>query len=134
MSDSLPRRITEKATAEQELGRTWTQRHTGPVRYRRFTDVDGRGRPSIFIKIELPPGQIDAPPEIYNILREGRYLPIGSDHKTGKRTGLEFVRDPLHGRVWCLPNTHIGNTVADVIDARLAELAERMEQEQGPNR
>src|SRR5438270_284925 len=43
---------TEKPVGKRP-GRGWTERLTGPIRYRRFTDTDGGGRPSIFFKFEL---------------------------------------------------------------------------------
>jgi hypothetical protein len=51
-------------------GRGWTERFTGPIRYRRFTDLDGGGRPAIFFKFQLAPGQTDLPQGVYDILQD----------------------------------------------------------------
>lgn len=129
---------TERRLAENcgdRRGRTWSERYGGLLRYRRFTDYDGGGRPSIPFRFELAPGQTELPPEVYDILQELKYLRPTSGH--GKRpmfTGLEFTRDSRHGRVWRLPSSPTGRTVADLLDARLGELAARLEASEGKGR
>jgi hypothetical protein len=122
---------------EKKPGFGWTVRITGPIRYRRYTDKDGGGRPSIFFKFELAPGQSDLPQEVYDILHELKYLNRNPEHGKGSGqypTGLEFQRSRKHGRVWKLPDDSTGRTAADIIDAKLSDLAHKMEQEQGKTR
>ena len=122
----------------KRLGRSWTERFTGPVRYRRFTDLDAGGRPSIFFKFELAPGQSDLPQGVYDILHEMKYLDRNpADHEHGQKpcpTGLAFNRSKKHGRVWRLPDTAVGRTAADIIDGKLRDLAATLEGEAGPSR
>lgn len=119
-------------------GRGWTQRFTGPIRYRRFTDLDAGGRPSIFFKFELAPGQSDLPQGVYDILHELKYLdrnPADLEHgRNPCPTGLTFNRSKKHGRVWRLPDTPPGRTAADVIDGKLRTLAATLEREPGQSR
>jgi hypothetical protein len=118
----------------EQPGWTWTRR-VGSVSYRRFTGLDGGDRPSIFFRFDLPSGQNELPQEIYDILHELKHLHRKAQHREGSQfTGLEFKRDPRHGRVWRLPNDPTGRTAADIIDAKLADLAEKIEREQGPSR
>ena len=117
--------------------RPWTDRYTGAIRYRRYTDLDGGGRPSILFKFELPPGQTELPQEVYAILQEMKHMEPRLGHG-GKpqRSSLEFTRDTKHGRVWRLNDDPTGRTAADLIDAKLFELAERLDAERqgGPSR
>src|SRR5437870_4713600 len=61
-------------------GRSWTERFTGPLRYRRYTDKDGGGRPAILFKFELGPGQADLPQAVYDLLQSLKYLDRGVNH------------------------------------------------------
>lgn len=116
--------------AKQRKGRSWTERLSGPVRYRRFTDLDAIGRPSIFFRFELAPGQDDLPQEVYDVLREMKHLKARPGHGTKPcPTHLEFNRSRKHGRVWRMPDDPTGRTAADIIDAKLSDLAERLADE-----
>jgi hypothetical protein len=123
-------------SAATRSGRSWTERLTGPTRYRRFSDLDAGGRPSIFFKFELPHDQL--PPAVYDILHELKYLDRDpADHEHGNRpcpTGLAFDRSKKHRHAWRLPDTPVGRTAADRIDAKLRDLAHHLEQEQGRDR
>ena len=114
-------------------GRSWTERLTGPIRYRRFTDIDAGGRPSLFFKFELAPGQSDLPQGVYDILHEMKFLKrTPGDLEHGDKpcpTGLAFNRSKKHGRVWRMPDTPQGRTAADIIDAKLADLAAELSTE-----
>jgi len=50
--------------------------------------------------------------------------------KDGKPTGLEFKDTRTHGKVWLIPNDVEGRALADKIDFKLSQLAEKMEQGQ----
>ncbi len=123
---------TEKSK-DTRPGRSWTERFTGPIRYRRYTDLDGGGRPSIFFKFELTPGQSDLPQEVYDILHQLKYLDRNPKHGKGSGlypTQLTFQRSKKHGRVWGLPDDSTGRTAADILDAKLSDLADNIEQAQ----
>ena len=116
-------------------GRGWTARYSGQVRYRRFTDLDAGGRPSIFFKFEPAPGQLELPPEVYAVLKEMRYLDRDAEHGFGQRpTALTFNRSKKHGRVWRMPDTPAGRTAADIIDGKLMDVAEKLDQEHARGR
>ena len=61
--------------------------------------------------------------------RRGRRNGGGQHH-----TGLAFNRSKKHGRVWRLPDTPLGRTAADIIDAKLADLAAELADESGRDR
>ena len=116
-------------------GRSWTERLAGPIRYHRFTDLDAIGRPSIFFRFELAPGQDDLPQGVYDVLREMKHLKARPGH--GEKpcpTHLEFNRSRKHGRVWRMPDDPTGRTAADIIDAKLADLAAELDAEPGRSR
>lgn len=116
--------------------RPWTQRTRGPLRFTRYTDTDGAGRPSIIYKFHLPEGQKELPHEAYEILQQMKLIDRGRGRGTGQHfTGLELQRNKRYGgRIWRLPDTPTGRTVAEIIDARLLELARRMEADEGRGR
>lgn len=115
---------------ERGYGREWTVRITGPVRYRRYTATNHVNKPSIFFEFDLPPGQREVPKEIYDAIKSVQFLPRSPEHGGGVRaTGLEYRQG-----IWRLPNNSLGRTAADMLDARLAELAERAEEQQGRGR
>jgi hypothetical protein len=118
---------------KKQPGRSWTERLTGPIRYRRFTDLDAGGRPSIFFKFELAPGQRDLPQEVYDVLNEMKQLNPRFGHGIRPRpTGLEFNRSKKHGRVWRMPDNQVARTAADIIDGKLRVLAHQIDdREQG---
>jgi hypothetical protein len=127
----------EQETATlSKLGRGWTQRFSGPIVYRRFSDIDAGGRPYIFFKFELPPGENNLPQPVKDILNDLKHLkrdPAGG-HSGPSPTGLTYTRDRFHGRVWKVADNEIGRTAADVIDARLTDLAEKLETEPAKGR
>lgn len=111
-------------------GREWTVRVTGPIRYRRYTGLNQGGLPSIFFDFDLPPGQRDVPDDVYKVIKSVKQLPRPEGKGQGMRyTGLEFRQG-----IWRLPDDPLGRTAADVLDARLRELAERIEHDQGTTR
>lgn len=115
--------------------RSWTQRTREPLRFRRYADKDHLGRPSIIYRFEPDHGQADLPEEVYRILQSLKHIVRGPEHGGGLvATGLEFKRDPKHGRIWRLPDTPLGRTAADIIDAKLLDLAREMEAGEGRGR
>lgn len=117
----------------QPQGRGWTSRFAGRIRYRRFTDLDAGGRPSIFFKFESS----DLPQAVYDILHELKYLNRNPNGEHGNGlcpTGLAFNRSKKHGRVWRLPDNPVSRVAADIIDAKLTDLAHQLEQEPGRGR
>ena len=120
------------SSGDNPIGRTWTTRLTGPIRYRRFTDTDAGGRRSIFFKFELAPGQSDLPQPVYDILNQMKHM----NRASGSRflTSLQYTRDKNHGRVWRLADHEVGRMTADIIDAKLRDLAYELENDQGKAR
>jgi hypothetical protein len=119
----------------ETLGRGWTTRFTGQVRYRRYTDKDGGGRPAIIFKFELAPNQTELPQEVYAVLQEMKYLHRTPEDGGGRyRSGLIFTRDQKHGRVWTLPDNPSGRFAADLIDGKLTAVAGKLDREEGPGR
>lgn len=115
---------------ERGNGREWTVRLAGPVRYRRYTASDHLNRPTIFFEFDLPPGEREVPKDVYDVIKSMKYLHRSEDHGGGVRpTGLENRRG-----TWRFPDTPVGRTAADVLDAKLAALAHRAEKQQGWNR
>ena len=110
--------------------RPWTQRTHEPLRFVRFVDTDGEGRPSIIYRFGDPGGPGAVPDEVYAILDDLNRR----DHPEGGQidTKLRFKRDKKHGRVWTLKNDQTGRTTADILDARLLDLARQMEQRGEP--
>jgi hypothetical protein len=119
----------QETNKAEKQGRGWTSRFTGPIRYRRFTDIDAGGKQAILFKFELAPGQQDLPQEVYDILNELKHLKRSPEHGGGQQhTNLAFNRSKKHGRVWRLDDNPTGRTVADIIDAKLKQVAEKIEQ------
>jgi len=121
--------------AKERPGRSWTERFSGPIRYRRFTDTDPSGKPCIFFKFELAPDQSDLPQEVYDVLHEMKHMEPRPGHGLKpQHTGLAFDRSKKHGRVWRMPDTPTARTAADIIDAKLADLAAELDTESGKSR
>jgi hypothetical protein len=123
--DRNDEQTSDKGDAPKRLGRGWTERFSGPIRYRRYSDKDAGGRPCIFFKIEAPSGQSELATAVFDIIKGLRYVDRG---KGGIRpTGLTFNRDRIHGRVYKLPDNPLGRLAADIIDAKLSDLAQSIE-------
>lgn len=134
MVDAEDREGMEKQD-EKRPGRSWTERFTGPIRYRRFVDIDAGGKRAILYKFELAPGQDDLPQAVYDALQELKHLKRGPGRGGGwQHTNLTFNRSKRHGRVWRLDDTPTGRYVADLLDKKLAALADEIEHGQGPSR
>jgi hypothetical protein len=129
---------SDQGKSQPRSGRIWAERYSGPFRYRRFTDTGvGKDGPMdcIFFKVEVPPNHPEVETTVYEVFNGAKKLPRLSPGQSGYRhTGLSFSREPRHGRVWRLPDTPEGRNTADVIQARLDELAEKLKMEQGPAR
>ena len=137
MMRGIRRKIAQSMEEQDEkrLGRSWTERNTGPIRYRRFVDIDAGGRRALLFKFELAPGQDDLPQVVYDALQDLKHLKHGPGRGGGwQHTNLTFNRSKRHGRVWRLDDTPTGRYVADPLDRKLSELAEKIEREQGPRR
>jgi hypothetical protein len=112
--------------------RPWTQRTqpTLPLPFVRFVDTDGEGRPSIIYRFGFPSGPSELPKEVYDILRDLKHREAVDGGQFS--TLLRFKRDRKHGRVWTLPNSPSGRATADILDARLLDLARQMEKPDEP--
>lgn len=116
----------DEKTEKARVGRTWTERLVHPVKYRRYAANGAENKRYIYFEFELPQGETRIPQGAYDILKELTTL----GHQP---TGLKCVRGSgqVTGTLWKLPNTPLGRTTADIIDARLFDLAHRLEEEQG---
>ncbi|HEV8062400.1 MAG TPA: hypothetical protein VGP68_21150 [Gemmataceae bacterium] len=104
-----------------QVVRGWTSRLQGPVKYHKFTDANLK---IIAFKFDLDPKE-KLPEEVLSVMREHKA------DKDGNATGLQFKDDRKHGKVWLIPNDVEGRMLADKIDFRLSELAQKMEEGQG---
>jgi hypothetical protein len=104
-----------------QVVRGWTQRFTGPVKYRKFTDADMN---IIAFKFNLEPGE-KMPEEVLAVMREFK------QDKDGNPTGLQFQETRKHGKIWAIPNDLEGRMLADKIDYRLSQVAHKLEEAQG---
>jgi len=111
----------EGAKRKFEPVRGWTQRFTGPLKYRKFTDANLN---IIGFKFNLD-DQEKLPPEALEVMRENK------QDKEGQPTGLKFQTTRTHGKIWAMPNDVEGRALADKIDFRLSELAHKLEGDQG---
>jgi hypothetical protein len=100
--------------------RGWTQRFEGPLKYRKFTDADLR---VIAFKFNLPPNE-KPPEEVLTLMKSNM------KDKDGQATGLLYQSTRKHGPIWTIPNDIEGRTLADRIDFRLSELAQKMDETQ----
>jgi hypothetical protein len=99
----------------------FTSRFAGPLKYRKFTDANLK---IIAFKFNLA-NQEKLPPEALEIMREYK------QDRDGNPTGLEFKQTRTHGKIWQIPNDVEGRTLADKIDMRLSEIAEKLQEAQG---
>jgi hypothetical protein len=97
--------------------RGWTSRFTGPVKYRKFSDANLR---IIAFKFDVPANE-KLPEEVLAVMREHKL------DKAGNPTGLKFQDTRTHGKIWSIPNDAEGRTLADKIDFRLSELAQKLQ-------
>jgi hypothetical protein len=113
--------------------RPWTQR-TKRVQYVRYTGKGYDGKEHIFLRFNLPAGVVKLDQPVFDILQEMKHL----DRPTGGRcpTGLKNVKGSQYpkGMLWQLPDTPVGRTAADIIDAKLGELAHKMQEDEGKAR
>jgi len=100
--------------------RGWTSRLTGPLQYRKFTDANMK---VIAFKFNLDADE-KLPEEALAVMREHK------QDKDGKPTGLKFQDTRTHGKIWTIPNDVEGRALADKIDFRLSELAQKLEEGQ----
>jgi hypothetical protein len=109
--------------------RPWTQRTKGDVQYVRYTGKGYDGKEHIFFKFNLPVGQRLVGQPVFDILQELRTL-------DGYPTGLKNVKGRQYpkGMLWQLPDNPVGRTAADIIDAKLSDLAHQMESDQTRDR
>ena len=112
---------TDQPKRPFEPVRGWTQRYAGPVRYRKFTDATLK---IIAFKFDVPANE-KLPDEVLAVMRDHK------QDKDGNPTGLKFQDTRKHGKIWAIPSDVEGRALADKIDFRLSELAQKMEQAQG---
>ena len=105
----------EGASAQPPLGpvRSWSQRHTGPVRYQVLTDSRIN---KILIKFNLAEGEKTPPDEVLAVMRAAKANGDGSP------TGLKFEDSRLHGKVWTLPSDTEGRAILAGIQTQLDKL------------
>ena len=115
----------EQAKREFQPVRGWTQRFTGPLKYRKFTDANFK---IIAFKFDIPANET-LPEEALAVMRDSK------KDKDGNATGLEFQNHRKHGKIWVIPNDAEGRALADRIDLKLSEIAQKMEETpgQGPS-
>lgn len=120
----------EENPAKARTGRTWTERLVQPLKYRRYAANGAEGKRYIYFEFELPKGETRIPQAAYDILKEMTTM-NGRTH-----TGLKCVRSSrqVTGTLWSLPNTPVGRAAAEVVDAKLLDLAHLLEAEQGHSR
>jgi len=112
----------EQTKRKYEPVRGWTSRFTGPVKYRKFTDEPMK---IIAFKFNLAENE-KLPEDVLAVMRDNK------QDAAGQPTGLKFQTTRKHGKIWTIPNDVEGRTLADKIDYRLSQLAEKMGQAQGP--
>jgi len=110
----------EKPKRPFEPVRGWTSRLTGPLQYRKFTDANLK---VIAFKFNLEADE-KLPEEALAVMRDHK------QDKEGKPTGLKFQDTRTHGKIWTIPNDVEGRALADKIDFRLSELAQKLEEGQ----
>ena len=117
----------EGAAAQPTLGpvRSWSQRHTGPVRYHVLTDSRIN---KIVIKFNLAEGEKTPPDEVLAVMRAAKANGDGSP------TGLKFEDSRLHGKVWTLPSDPEGRAILAAIQTKLDELGAQPDPAQEPAR
>jgi hypothetical protein len=99
----------------------FTSRFTGPLKYRKFTDANLK---IIGFKFNLA-DQEKLSPEALEVMRENK---VDAD---GNATGLKFRETRLHGKIWQIPNDEEGRVLADRIDFKLSQIAEKLQEAQG---
>jgi hypothetical protein len=99
------------------------------VQYVRYTGKGYDGKEHIFLKFNLPAGVVKLDQPVFDILQELKTL-------DGYPTGLKNVKGIQYpkGVLWQLPANPVGRTAADLIDAKLSDLAHQIENGQGPAR
>jgi hypothetical protein len=120
----------EKATG-QRFGRPWTERFSGPIRYRRTSDLIGTDRRIVF-EFFLQPGQQTIDPAVRQILNRMKYLDRNPNGEHGNRPQPTGLKSSRHGTRWDIADTPTGRMVADIIDAKLRDLAATLEQGSEP--
>src|SRR5271157_2528360 len=114
---------TERQEAANRHGqRTWTQRLTGPVQYRRYTAKGFDGPPRIFFEFSLPPGQDRLDDAIFAVMKE---------HQTHQDGYPSHLTSRKNGTLWSMPEHEHNRALADRIDMVLQYLALKIEQEPG---
>ncbi len=111
----------EAPKRKYEPVRGWTSRLAGPVKYRKFTDDTLK---IIAFKFNLADNE-KLPDEVLTLMRDNK------QDKDGNATGLKFQDTRKHGKIWTIPNDIEGRALADKIDFRLSELAQKTEQTPG---
>lgn len=112
----------DQAKRPYQSVRGWTQRFTGPLKYRKLTDDNMK---IIAFKFHVA-GNDKLPDEVLAVMRDNK------TDKDGNATGLKFMDTRKHGKIWMIPNDLEGRILADKIDFKLSQLAQKMEETQGP--
>jgi hypothetical protein len=106
--------------------RNWGQRLSASVQYERFSALDAGGRPRIFWRFTLPPGQDKLDDAVYATMHEHK------KDDDGYPTHLKWSHDRIHGKTWNIEDTERGRAIANRIDMALKAVAEKLEREQQP--
>jgi len=91
------------------------------VKYRKLTDDTMR---IIAFKFDVAAGE-KVPEEALAVMREHK------QDAGGAPTGLKFQDTRKHGKIWSIPNDMEGRTLADRIDFKLREVAQKMDEAAG---
>lgn len=117
-SNRTPRDIERPSLPRQDR---FTQTvHCEPsLKYVRYTALDAGGRRRILFKFDIAESETELISKVFTLMK-------GFQHTSGSNysTGLKYINDQLHGRVWILPDHRLGRVIADRIDAELARLTE----------
>lgn len=135
--DAAQRQAASETRQKPPPDRMWAERFRHPVKFRRFTGRGFSGKPQIFFQFDIPPDQERLDPGVYEILQELKRLNRGTEHGMGQvPTHLKAVSNGRQkpGTLWTLPDSPVGRTAADVITARLTDLADQLKNNQTPTR
>ncbi len=111
----------EPAKKPFEPVRGWHSQFTGPLKFRRLVDANLK---SIVFKFNLAPRE-KLPEEALVVMREHK------QDNQGNPTGLEFKDTRAHGKAWLIPDDVEGRALADKIDFKLSQIAEKLQQGPG---
>lgn len=114
-------------------GRGWTERISGPIRYRRYTTVALSGPARIFFQLEPEPGSDRIDDAAVAYVKDLKKLHCDNDLEKLREAGMDISGEVKTGLKsagkgqWSFPDNPIGRVAADVLDSKLRELAHERE-------